>query len=567
MLSSAPVRLTFAVAVLLSVPSWPQTKPSPESKSTAKLSKPKLTPDQQHGLRLLKASEGEAAGLEPEMRAFVLWQMSSGYVKEDPAKTHALLRKAFDATHNIEESAGARQNCRSFSDPCHVKVWLQEQILYQILKTSPDGVRNLLPHAQRDARDDVTKSLIAYYAEHKNFNAAKEILDQFSADKDYPYFAAEELMLVLPAELSADRLAIFSQALNNYLQYSTDSGPGLADFSTMVVRFWRDLPPAIVLDAIDAILNRAKDSDKYSNQVKVSIYAEKSDINFSNVYQLRLFELLPMIAVLDEPEAESLLRDNAEAAALLNRNPMGLQSVAKLASRGSSVQDVLADGIHSMSYSQDSKQAALDLARNRQQEELNRRTNEIEAAVRDNPQQALTEAMSLPLVGPFEYDSPRLGCLSAIAAKAAKNAPSVARSALEEQSKALDSAPPAAQATVIIDMTKNYLALNDEDAARKSIKQAFKVAETLYAVDSGVDDPNAAFKGFWPSTALWGATLKQALRISPTFAEEIISEIRDPDIATMERVFYANSLLGVTNANLQIVSAHSKGTRVSAERD
>src|SRR6185503_20228942 len=38
---------------------------------------PKLTPEQERGLRLLKAAEAEAAGLQPDMHAFVLWRASS----------------------------------------------------------------------------------------------------------------------------------------------------------------------------------------------------------------------------------------------------------------------------------------------------------------------------------------------------------------------------------------------------------------------------------------------------------------------------------------------------------
>src|SRR5579864_4960628 len=59
------------------------TKPAP--------TKVKLTPDQQRGLRLLKQSEVQAASLEPDMRAYVLWRVADGCRKVDRAKADAAL--------------------------------------------------------------------------------------------------------------------------------------------------------------------------------------------------------------------------------------------------------------------------------------------------------------------------------------------------------------------------------------------------------------------------------------------------------------------------------------------
>src|SRR5437762_14361043 len=46
--------------------------------------KPKSSPQQERGLRLLKAAQVEAAALDPELRTYVLWQTAQGYQRIDP---------------------------------------------------------------------------------------------------------------------------------------------------------------------------------------------------------------------------------------------------------------------------------------------------------------------------------------------------------------------------------------------------------------------------------------------------------------------------------------------------
>src|SRR3954453_16471582 len=56
-------------------PSFAQVPPAPTGNAKkSQPAQPKLTAAQERGLRLLKAAEGEAAGLAPDMRAFVLWR-------------------------------------------------------------------------------------------------------------------------------------------------------------------------------------------------------------------------------------------------------------------------------------------------------------------------------------------------------------------------------------------------------------------------------------------------------------------------------------------------------------
>src|ERR1700730_1139952 len=84
-----------------------------------------------------------------------------------------------------------------------------------------------------------------------------DLLNQVS--DDYPYEQANQLMLALPEARAGDRLAIFTQALRHFDQdQRTTWTVGSDDFGTMIVRFWRQLPAPLVLDAVDQLLRKAK---------------------------------------------------------------------------------------------------------------------------------------------------------------------------------------------------------------------------------------------------------------------------------------------------------------------
>src|SRR5580704_1940790 len=107
--NSSLVNLALGVALFLPI-SFPvalYAQSSSKTSQAASLSNavpPKLTPEQERGLRLLKTAEVESAGLEPDMHAFVLWRASYAYTKVDPKKAEKLSRDAFRATQAIEDA-------------------------------------------------------------------------------------------------------------------------------------------------------------------------------------------------------------------------------------------------------------------------------------------------------------------------------------------------------------------------------------------------------------------------------------------------------------------------------
>src|SRR5438874_2036293 len=115
----------LVVAALLAT-SFAQTPAKPQVKAPPPPAKPKLTEKQKRGLRLLEAAQIEAAALEPDMRAFIEWQASMGYLKYDPKKSDALLESAFTSTTELTSTKTG--NCWTGKDePCRVKHWLQEE--------------------------------------------------------------------------------------------------------------------------------------------------------------------------------------------------------------------------------------------------------------------------------------------------------------------------------------------------------------------------------------------------------------------------------------------------------
>ena len=103
-----------------------------------------------------------------------------------------------------------------------------------------------------------------------------------------------------------------------------------------------------------------------------------------------------------------------------------------------------------------------------------------------------------------------------------------------------------------------YLDVADEEGARKALKALLKAAEKLYGDDTNAEDPNRAFKGNWPSSNLWRRCVQVGAKISPDLADEIISEIPDPEIAAAQKAAYASSLLGAESEPAMISECRKK---------
>ncbi|HTM35681.1 MAG TPA: hypothetical protein VL156_02935 [Terriglobales bacterium] len=521
----------FSFACLGQTPPPVKQTARAESKQQAK-----LTPEQERGLRLLKAAESGAAGLEPDMRAFVLWRVGHAYTKVDAKKAFSVAKDSFIASEAIDDPTDTNQ-CGPTGSAGDIKSWVQERVLAEMVRTERiSEAEELLPSATTHVQTQIITQLVQYYIGKKDFNHALTFLSQLADASEYPFGAAADLLSSLGPERSGDRMTIFNQALNNFEQHGASEGFTTDDIGTFIEKTWTHVPPELALEGIDKVLEKTKSEESHSHY---SMSSEKGSIALKSPYELRLFQLLPVLQELDKDKADSLLRDDAEMQAQLKKYPSGM---ASLTSNG---------GLSSYGVSDDVTPSTVAASANQQiaQQVMHRTIEVIQEAGKD-PAQALSDALGLPLQGQGPmHQSPRVNALMEIAKGEAKQKPAIAKSALDEIVKVGDQLTPQEIAGTS-SMPKIYLDLGDEEAAKRAIKVLVKAAEKLYARDTDSDDPNKAFKGTWPSADLWTKCVQAAAKISPALAEEIIAEISDPDIAAAQRVAFATSLLGASGESM-----------------
>ena len=539
--------LLYLLVAFATVSIGQSAKPTTTTATKHLVPKQKLTPEQQRGLRLLKAAQAEAAGLSPAMRAAVLWQASHGYQKLDPPRMRTVLMDAYRAATSADDEH-PEVKCFNMPDVCHAKLWLEDKTLSEIVGLSPADAEELLPQAEDSVRSSVTKELIGKYVRDKKFDHAEELLRGVADRDDFPYDAVSELMAALPKDREQQRVGIFNLALGNFRTFGA-ADISFEDLGTLVIRFWQHLPAPTVLEAIDALLGHAKDESEKASDNRVSFSAGNASVSFSP-YQYRLFELLPVLQQLDSTRAESLMREQQEVAGALKKYPKGLASLYPgyrdtpltereqmdpnypALSTGGSAADRVAD-------------AAFDVwERNVESKQIHAK----ELANKD-PKQALSVAMTIPLwgpMGPGKY-SPRATTLAAILPAIAAKDSDAASKGLTELRSVLGQLNSLHAGRIASQMADTYVKLGRVEEAEKIIAEGLKIADKLYESDTDGDDPNLALKAAWPSAGLWRKLIIISTKISIEYAVKIMNEIPDQEIRSFEQVGLANALLGTSN--------------------
>lgn len=520
---------------------------------------PKLTPEQERGLRLLNAAIGESGGLQPNMHAFVLWRASYAYTKLDPKHAEKLSRDAFMATLTIEDPP-VNDRCGAPGSAGDIKSWIQMRVLYDMVhRDQLKEVEQLLPQATSTVRNATTVELVRYYESKKDLQHAETSLSTLADSDRYPFGVAADLFTAFGPESSADRINIFNQALNNFeSQAAAKTAAGGDDIGTFIEHTWKDVPPGLALEAIQKVLDATKDNN--DSQSNYSISSAKESVVLNSTYALRLFQLLPILQELDDAEAEALLRDQTQVAEQLKAYPGGTQSLQSQNTRLS--YGVGGGGVGNMAADQQMRA------------QMQNRVEDVLSKADADPAGALATALTLPVhgmpvYGMFEPSSPRTDALLGIAEKAAAKKPSVSKSALDEFSTIQDQLTPQ-EMTGIDKLPELYLNIGDVDGAKKAVDILVKAAGKLYEHDTDTDDPNTAFKGSWPSTDLWGKAIRATTKISPELPEGIIAGLKDAEIAVFEKVTFATALVGgakivapdfVANCRKHGASFHSSSWR------
>jgi hypothetical protein len=294
----------------------PANSAKPQKKQPAKI---KLTPEQEKALHLLDEAQANAAALQPGMKAFVLFEVGNTYLKFNKTKSRDLLQQAFLASLSMDDET---RNC-GISPACGVKGWVQMEILSAIAKDSPEEAEKLTVSAETPARNNMTAELVRRYVEAKNYEHAQDLLTQIADQPNYPYPIATTLILSFPKDQSAECQRVFGEAFANFNQYGTSGIIGTQDFGALILQTANRLPPQLVLEAIDKVLDEAK-SNEFMKNMHLTIGSKSNDVSLTSLYQLRLFQLLPVLQQVDPSQADSLLRDDVQLRNILNRNPAGM---------------------------------------------------------------------------------------------------------------------------------------------------------------------------------------------------------------------------------------------------
>ena len=499
-----------------------------------------IKPESKEWCSQLKQAAVRARGLDPGMRSYTLLLASRGLQKCAPQKVRATLIDAFMASVALSDADAA-------------KTGLQSAALRKLLRLDESTVEQLMPQADPEARAEIQGAMVERAVDKRDFDRALSLLNQIPSDQDYPYAAATQLLLRLPADHEAEKRAIFVDAMAHDREHSSLGVEG-DDLSFMVVRFWRHFPPELVLDAIAQILDHSKTDD-----TQIAMKASSGPINFDNVYQYRLFELLPVLRELDPSKAERLSND-PQVQAQLNKYPNGLQSLDPTV-RDTPLRKGEEPGMRGVFMTKSPGASGKVLQNWHSAEIYQRQANEILKQAGDDPRQAIATAATLPVQA--GHTVPRSETLLRIAQVGWKKNPSASKEALEQMADSLKKVDPAMYGRVGlrvgvglrvqycwsdgVELANN---MKDTDLAGSLLQEGMEQAERWKGVDGDDNDPNFALKAWWPSVALFSALLNSAAHISPQTALELIHKFQDPDLVTLFQIRLANDRLGADEESL-----------------
>lgn len=508
---------------------------------------PVLDSRQKRGYELLESARASVEGASYDVRVYLELQLANGYQGFNPGLSQRLLKRAFSDTLGIADE--------------NEKIHMQSEALLSLLRFGPHALDPLLPKAEPAAREEPVRRILGTYVANGRYDeAVKMLLEQANAFQEFPYDLATPLMLHLPGSKAADRQMLFSLALASYREHSHKQlTVGGEDFTRMVVRFWEELPPQLVLEAIDEILKQAKDAQSGS----ISFSSPKGSAAFSSLYEARMFEFVPIIRDLDSSLADRLLNDDAALESSLEQYPNGLVSLdptlrnTPLAKGESSAlgESVQLDSQGAPSEATSSSTAALNFETNARQ---------IAEESRETGLDSISKALNLPVQVGALY--PRADAMEGIARANFAKSPSLAGRALKELNKATEDIDPLQRADYLFSENDILLLMGDQLGAADNLKVIAKVAEQVYKDDSDPDDPNTAPKPYWPSAAVWGRMLPIALKRSDSEAASVVASIHDPEMQMIETVALADlylgaptgvSLIAVKKKNRQSISSSS----------
>ncbi|MBZ5508572.1 MAG: hypothetical protein LAO78_24195 [Acidobacteriia bacterium] len=465
---------------------------------------------EEQAIDLLTRAEGEAAGLEGKMRAWVLWQIGLAYQAIDKTKALEIFHTALVAAHAANEggSAGKPPTSDRLKMNPHPSLppglLLERDIARSIVLLEPKQADETAQQIDPSIRTAILISVLSSQEKEKQFDRAMETLNRISAESEVPYEHAIRLMADLKPGQSGELTQLFLTALASYRNHAPHSQMRDA-FPTMLSRFWKRLPKEIVTQAIDEVLIQAAD-DKGS--VSYSVLSGKGGPSMRSLYEYRLSQLMPMLREFD-PSAAHKYEEKYPALASNTSDPGGVNAQSDPAASTNGFQLHPGSSYPSMISSMLEEPAAQKVAAKAD-------SGHISDAVSD--------------AGNIRDTSLRAQLYEYIARHAAAKQDSAADDAVENMLHAAEKLQPSEAFPYYGSASEIYIKINRLDDAKQSIEAGLKVAGKLYEKDSDEDDPNTALKAFWPSTNAYCTMVRQAAGISQAWAISLLQSIKDPEI-------------------------------------
>ena len=511
--------------------------------ATPKLSKE----DTQLATQMLEISESTARGFEAPMRAFSLLQIAQVHVSLDKKKAVEMLKDAFTASVGIQDDNFGKQH-------------IQEDIFRTLLPLSQADVEELLPQAETRVRKQTSEEIISRYVEKKEFGPAIDLVNQVSRFDEFPYNSATKLMMAMPEEMSGEKMSLFAQAVNSYKNHEHKGiRVGSDTLTSLVVAFGAKMPPKLVMQGVDEILSQAK---KATENASITISGEGGTTSFGSEYEYELFALLPLIERLDEGRSKSLLEENQSLKAKLAQYSSGLQSIDPGLGNPKAKNSGMSTSVHSGTGISGANMGY------QQAQEAMRQAEKIVRDAGQDPTQAIAQAAGLPVSNSVDTRvSPRAQALDGIAQQVWKDSPEAAKQATDELRKLLPDLPLQVQTHYLASAANMYLKLNDQESAEKAVTEGFKLADKVLEKDNNPDKPNSALKAWWPSVDAYRRFIEVETKISQRKALKFLTEIKDPEIRTVESMMVSRSMLGIPVKRTMIVERSKSGNSISVHSE
>src|SRR5262249_15492028 len=190
---------------------------------------------------------------------------------------------------------------------------IEYDCLQRLLVVLPQPAKELLSQASANVRQQILASGAVTAAKKGDIDAALNLLSsEISQGAEYPYDRALVVLKELPSDDRNDRDRIFAQALSIYRERHRRPTAGMEDLGTIIVRFWRDLSPGLVLEGINELLDSAREESVGESHLEISVNSRSSIQSFGSLYEYRLFQLLPVLRTLDPAGADKLVSENPQ---------------------------------------------------------------------------------------------------------------------------------------------------------------------------------------------------------------------------------------------------------------